>query len=216
MRILFTALFVALGSTAQAQNVIQADFIETMTHKASGRTMTVTGSHFFSMTGDGAYRIDRLIAGERTSEIWLPGSQERITINHTLSVAQRGSWTQLWNVPSRNARGGPRRQLLPMLPSPGSGVGGEVAVSQGQRAVGPLLLTGDTGMRGESTVESWFVAPGTIPGLAVVPVLEETVDGPNATVEMRLTSVTRVANAPSLFEAPPGLPVEQMTGPRRR
>lgn len=223
---IMVALFIAWGGVAHAQTVIEADFIETVTRKSDGATRTITGTHYFSMAGDGAYRVDfRFADGERTSEIWRPDLQERITINHTLGVAQRGDWTRLWDVPTRSVRGW-RRRLLPMTRLSGAGdagsqsqlgpdgsvpstAAGEPGLSLRSRAVGPLLLMGSRFEDDNSDI--WSVEPFTIPGLAVLPVLEEYEDTPRFRIEMRLTSVTRVASTPDLFDVPSGLPVERLS-----
>lgn len=218
---LAVVLLIALGGgLAHAQNVIKADYVETHTNR-DGETRTVHGTHYFSMSGDGLYRHDRRFAGEHTTEIWRPDSQQRLTVNRTLGVAHRGHWSRSWNIPSRRVGGMGSAHRPQQLPPELVARMASVTVQGGDsRTVGPLVLVRmGGGEPGSHTNAMWGVMPGTIPGLAILPILEEYQYERSETgnlTAIRLTSVVRIAVSPSFFDLPSGLSVEDLGGPLDR
>ena len=88
---LVTALTTLFAPAATAQTMFVVDYVQSRT--LGDRVIdSEEGTHTFSP--DGHRRTDRLVRGEHTTEIVIPGETlgegERIEINHTLVVARRG------------------------------------------------------------------------------------------------------------------------------
>ena len=207
MRCVYLAASVALvlGFPATgAGQVVKADYVRTSTLVGSHEIRVIEeGTHYISTRGDGLYRVDRLIGGERTTEIWRPDLGERFTVNHTLGVAQRGLWGEHWNTPMSSIN---HSQIPPRdgQPPPGPGV-----TDLGQRAVGPLILHGIRSTIGLNRIETWMVDLTTVPGLPLV-VMETTVVSPVEIESIELSSVGRVPQSAGLFEMPAGVSVQDL------
>ncbi len=102
------SLLVGSASVALAQShMFRVDYIATKTLGATVVEREV-GVHTFSP--EGHYRVDREIAGERSTEMLIPESTEveaeRIEINHSLGTVRRG--------PARLMSGTPLRLEMPL------------------------------------------------------------------------------------------------------
>ena len=213
---LFTAT-IAVATTAQPSSVVDRIEYEVTRTTPDGTTVVETG--LFHVAASTGWRKDRFSNdGEHTSEILLMRADnpfrlgDRITMNHAMKVAQRGSASAWWRVPSTRAR---RSLAPPAAPRPGST---ELQGQRiGERAVGFLLLTGyrmsipnPTG--GENaTRETWRIS-----GIPAAPIIESRVvfPGPNGDTsivqEQRITTMERVPTSDDLFTIPDGYRVQEM------
>lgn len=184
------------------------------------------GTHWFSTSGH--HRTDRVIQGERTTEIFIPDTAtadaERIEINHTIGVARRGPL----NLPPEQAleleRTLTRRQAAP----PGSlqyeaameaeqqGLG-TVAETLGLEARGPLVLQHERFVFEEEprTVhDSWYYRfPNSMRRIVLESLSRSTTpDGREAVSETRIVSAERIPFDAAIFQSaiPAGMPVQDI------
>ncbi len=215
-------ILLALPTFVQTQqSVIQFDYVATETVDGV-IVQRDEGVHYFSPDGD--YRHDRLVNGERTSEIRLANG-ERIAVNQALGVA----------VHSRS--GAPVGDLAlerPVISSsdvlPGTledrairaGIesGGPVTElsSIGVQARGPVLLHGyqgslpPWGQLVSDDLEMWQYLHNTATG-GTVPFTVESIstsvysDGTTVEVATRLTNVVRASVPSGFFDVPAGVSV---------
>ncbi len=224
---LVTALTTLFAPAATAQTMFVVDYVQSRT--LGDRVIdSEEGTHTFSP--DGHRRTDRLVRGEHTTEIVIPGETlgegERIEINHTLVVARRGP---LNVVPGRSlAR---QRSLTRTRPVPPDLPQYRAAQRRresgqstpmdyvGQEERGPLTLhhyrTEFPEMMG-MTVDRWDYRFGA--GTSELTLqLERTIqqvlpDGQVGVDEMRITNVSEVPFDRSVFTdaIPAGMPVEDL------
>ena len=196
-------ILVPTAALAQALPAIRADYVA-RTSIDGEVVKLVEGAHIFAE--DGRRRHERVVDGERTAELFLPG-REQININYTLGVAQRG-------------RAGVQMPRLPRVEDPAHGqrlrlarqpARREVLTPLGEQARGPLLLRGFRIEQEHRFFEHWLYCPGGWDRayIEMESVLRQTIhDGREVVVEKQLTSVTRTTVDATLFSVPEGLSVK--------
>ena len=193
-------VFGVLAQEAPQLSTIRADYERTLVLPATGEVRVLEVGTYY-LVPDGRYRVDKLIDGERTSLISLPGEGERITLNHELGLAVRGSDRLPWV--------GPSIQPPPLRESDAR------TESLGLRMLGPLALTGfrqavpipDVG----NIVNEWWVwmNHGTPPIL-----VEMTYTGPDGLVDSQRISTARLATMTTdEFKVPPSYGVQDLRKP---
>lgn len=226
MRLLTASLlasFLVAPTTAAAQSIIRADYRLVRTDVNTGEvTFSEEGTHYFSTSGDGRYRLDSIVSGERLTEIVRPDLGRRFSANHTFRVAEHGEInSSRGRAPSLARRSGAIPSFVPnaFLPTGGPAPSeGETIVGEGlgSRQIGLLVARGFSFNMEDRLVNYWWLTPLDMPGLRQPVLLERTtVDGPER-VEMVVTSMSREDEAPGLFDLPDGYEIRQMPRWRRQ
>ena len=100
-RFLAVVVLLVLAAAAISQMVLRLDYVDT--RAAGGETEVLEdGSLYFAP--DGRFRHDVQRRGERTTEIMLPLSEERVTMNHAERTAVRGWLHGSWPAASAEPR----------------------------------------------------------------------------------------------------------------
>ena len=224
LTISIVSLITVLAAPCVTAQVIQADYVHTLSKFGGEPEVLETGSHFFGSRG--RYRRDVVRDGERTSEILLLETGERITMNHNMRATQRGLLDRLWEIPSRILRPRPSSRVPPAdLAERQAAAGIDVQRERlGRRLIGGLVASGSRSTFTYSdgrqrVIESWLVPVSRGAGVPQRPIAVERslltleADGSEIGLErMTLVSTTQVPDDDLLF-APAGQYEIQEIGP---
>ena len=219
-RFLAVVLLLVLAAAAISQMVLRLDYVDT--RAAGGETEVLEeGSLYFAP--DGRFRHDVERRGERTTEIMLPLSEERVTMNHAERTAVRGWLHGSW--PAASAEPRPEIPMQPdesawrtvgrgrLLREPGGPENTNEGL--GRREIGGV---GTTGSRPTSTwtgwrrvEDTWLTSLSRQLGIPVT--LERTIrvvrDGAVSVEERRrVTATVQVPLDEDLFSVAEGYEVE--------
>lgn len=174
--------------------VIRADYVQTI-RESNAEPARVVEEGSYYLIPDGRVRVDKLVRGERVSEILLPGDAEKVLLNHDKRIAVRGPIRIEWNVPSLQQEPATIRE--------------EKSLQRlGRRAVGPLILDGHRQVEnvegvGEFVTEAWVAAPESIAYGAPPRFIESTLISPDGTVHSKkLTAVSRTLMSSAVVMIP--------------
>lgn len=196
-------------AAAQGVSAVRVEYEKRSATSETGWTVVETGTHMIA--DDGRYRLDRVVAGERTTRIHLPDRGERIDINHSLGVGVRGPLTGAFAVPaekplSRMLRGGADDTSYLQR--------GQSMTAIGTRQRGPLLLQGFSLTAPcletwNCYVEVWIHAP-QLDGQPQVLERTLTQTGADGSVYSNTTIVSseRTSTGNSTFAPPAGIAIE--------
>lgn len=153
----------ALASCAAAQEIVKLDYVRSRALMGGEAEVLDEGSLWFA--ADGRFRRDVQRHGERTTEILLPDSRQRITMNHALQVVQSGAVDGRWPIPSRYVPARPSLMLPKhLLPE----VSPEARrymrhTSLGRRDIGGIVASGSRNARvlpdGRQTIIDTWLTP---------------------------------------------------------
>lgn len=226
-RTLIVSILAVLAAPSAAAQITQADYVHTLSEFGGQPEVLETGSHFFGSSG--RYRRDMVRDGERTSEILLLETGERITMNHNMRATQRGLLDRLWEIPSRLVRPRPSSRVPPPdLFERQAAAGIDVQRERlGRRVIGGLVASGSRNTftyhdGRQRIIESWLVPVSRGAGVPPRPIAVERslltleADGSEIGLErMSLVSTRQIPDDDLLF-LPSGEYEIQEIGPRGR